>query len=74
MCWRLILKEFFPELKYTKGENNIVADALYRLEILTIKISSTYLSSMDTMPRICLIFLIQFVITIFPKHRKLMLD
>ena len=32
MRWRLILKEFGPELKYIKGENNVVADALYRLE------------------------------------------
>ena len=31
MCWRLILKEFVPELKYIKGENNVVADALSRL-------------------------------------------
>ena len=30
---RLILKEFAPELKYTKGENNIVADSLSRLKI-----------------------------------------
>ena len=33
MRWRLILKEFGPELKYIKGENNIVADTLYRLEM-----------------------------------------
>ena len=33
MCWRLILKEFGPELKYIKGENNIVTDALSRLEM-----------------------------------------
>ena len=33
MRWRLILKEFGPELKYTKGENNVVADALSRLEM-----------------------------------------
>ena len=32
MCWRLILEEFGPELKYIKGENNVVADALSRLE------------------------------------------
>ena len=32
MRWRLILQEFVPELKYIKGENNAVADALYRLE------------------------------------------
>ena len=28
MPFRLILEEFAPELKYIKGENNIVADAL----------------------------------------------
>ena len=32
MRWRLILEEFVPELKYIKGENNVVADALSRLE------------------------------------------
>ena len=32
MRWRLILKEFGPELKYIKGENNVVADALSCLE------------------------------------------
>ena len=32
MRWRLILEEFGPELKYIKGENNFVADALSRLE------------------------------------------
>ena len=33
MRWRLILKEFGPELKYIKGENNVVANAISRLEI-----------------------------------------
>ena len=33
MRWRLILEEYGPELKYIKGEKNIVADALSRLEI-----------------------------------------
>ena len=33
MRWRLILEELGPKLKYIKGENNIVADALYCLEI-----------------------------------------
>ena len=33
MRWRLILVEFGPELKYIKGEKNIVADALSRIEI-----------------------------------------
>ena len=32
MHWCLILEEFGPELKYIKGENNVVADALSRLE------------------------------------------
>ena len=32
MRQRLILKEFGPELKYIKGENNVVSDALSRLE------------------------------------------
>ena len=32
MRWRLILEEFGPELKYIKGENNVVADTLSRLE------------------------------------------
>ena len=34
MRWRLILEEFGPELKYIKGENNVVADALSRLEFI----------------------------------------
>ena len=31
MRWRLILEEFGTELKYIKGENNVVADDLFRL-------------------------------------------
>ena len=33
MRWRLIFEEFGPELKYIKGENNVVSDALSRLEM-----------------------------------------
>ena len=33
MRWRLILEEFGPDLNYLKGEKNIVADALSRLEL-----------------------------------------
>ena len=33
MRWRLILEEFGPELKYIKGENNVVADAISWLEM-----------------------------------------
>ena len=32
MRWRLILEEFGPELKYIKGENNVVANALSLLK------------------------------------------
>ena len=74
MRWRLILEEFGPELKYIKGENNVVSDALSRLERATIKKSSTSLRSMNTMTRICLTAPILFVITILPKHRKLVLN
>ena len=68
MRWRLILKDLGPELKYIKGENSLA------LKIVQIKIYLTSLNSMDAMMRICLIALIQFVITIFTKHRKLMLN
>ena len=33
MLWRLIIEEFGPELKYINGENNVVANALSRLEM-----------------------------------------
>jgi hypothetical protein len=33
MHWRLILKEFGPELRYIKGKRNIIADALSCLDI-----------------------------------------
>ena len=33
MCWRPIFEEFSPELKYIKGENNVVANAISRLEM-----------------------------------------
>ena len=33
MCWRLILKYFGPELKYINGENNVLAEALSRLDM-----------------------------------------
>ena len=33
MCWRLLLEEFGPQLTYIKGANNIIADALSRLDI-----------------------------------------
>ena len=33
MRWRIRIEEFVPELKYIKDENNVVDDALYRLEM-----------------------------------------
>jgi hypothetical protein len=35
MRWRLIIEEYSPELIYLKGEHNIVADALSRLELIS---------------------------------------
>ena len=35
MRWRLLLKEFGPELVYIKGPNNIVANALSHLGMTT---------------------------------------
>jgi Integrase zinc binding domain len=33
MRWRLILEEYGPDLQYVKGQHNVVADALSRLDI-----------------------------------------
>ena len=33
MRWRLLLEEFGPELHYIKGEDNVVADVLSRMDI-----------------------------------------
>jgi hypothetical protein len=33
MRWRLVLEEYGPELEYIKGQRNVVADALSRLDI-----------------------------------------
>ena len=33
MRWRLIFDEFGPELKYIKGENHVVANGLFRIEM-----------------------------------------
>jgi len=34
MRWRLYIEEYAPDLKYIKGENNVVADALSRLPLM----------------------------------------
>jgi hypothetical protein len=36
MCWRLTLEEYGPELRYIKGEHNVVADALSRLDMIEV--------------------------------------
>ena len=41
MRWRLIIEEFSPELIYLKGERNIVADALSRLQLQNSDVPST---------------------------------
>ena len=33
MLWRLILEYFGPELKYIKGESDVITDALSRLDM-----------------------------------------
>ena len=44
MRWRLILEEYNPELKYIKGESNVVADALSRLAMLPLESQPTQLN------------------------------
>ena len=74
MRWSLILEEFGPELKYIKGEKNVVANALYRLEISDnqdiLNVSEIYgYDDANMLESACLIF-----IMILSKHRKLMLN
>jgi hypothetical protein len=40
MCWHLILEEFDLTLTYIKGEHNVVADTLSRLELTEEEFSS----------------------------------
>jgi hypothetical protein len=37
MRWRLVLEEFGPELRYVKGQDNVVADALSRLDMMSLE-------------------------------------
>jgi len=41
MRWRLLIEEYGADLTYIKGENNIVADALSRLELLDDKVEES---------------------------------
>ena len=47
MRWRLIIKEYLPKLLYVKGETNIVADALSRLDLVTSDTSPTDMHDMQ---------------------------
>jgi len=46
MRWQLIIEEYSPELIYLKGQTNIVADALSRLELATSEISNEEMHDM----------------------------
>ena len=58
MRWRLILKEFGPELKYIKGENNVVSKALSCLDMIDnqdiLNISELYGYDDEDLPKKCL--------------------
>ena len=47
MRWQLIIEEYSPELIYLKGQTNIVADALSRLELATPEISNEDMHDMQ---------------------------
>ena len=44
MRWRLFIEEYSPDIRYIKGENNIVADALSRLGILFAPIEEAHVT------------------------------
>ena len=44
--WWLIIEKFSPELIYLKGETNIVADALSKLEMNTSKVQNEDMQNM----------------------------
>ena len=54
MRWRLILQEFSPKLKYIKGENNVVVNALSCLDMSDnqdiLNISELYGYKYDDLP------------------------
>ena len=47
MRWRLLIEEFGPELIYIKGENNIVADALSRMDLSEENVSAAAFATDD---------------------------
>ena len=44
MRWHLFIEEYSPDLQYIKGKNNIVADALSRLDILFAPIDEAHVT------------------------------
>ncbi len=55
MRWRLYIEEYSPELQYIKGESNVVADALSRLDIMETPFEDTqesFLGLMDCFAKI----------------------
>ena len=44
MRWRLFIEEYSPDLRYIKGEDNVVADALSRLPKELAKLQKNYTS------------------------------
>jgi len=52
MRWRLILEEFGPKLTYIKGEHNIVADTLSRMELTEAEFSEeAFCAEAEDFPR-----------------------
>ena len=49
MRWRLYIEEYSPDLQYIKGEHNVVADALSRLEIMDTPFEDTQESFLGLM-------------------------
>ena len=81
MRWRLYIEEYSPDLQYIKGENNVVADALSRLEMTTSKSEDTteiYYSVMQCFAKLktkslkTSIFIL-YLILILIKHNTLLL-
>jgi len=44
MRWRLYIEEYSPDIRYIKGENNVVADALSRLDITSEPMEEVFFS------------------------------
>ena len=49
MRWRLYIEEYSPNLQYIKGEHNVVADALSRLEMIDTPFEDTKVTFLGLM-------------------------